>query len=66
MVRIGGGVFPEIKEPNYLGADGACRNACWMGRLCARGFRSFRLSICSVLHQLSVISGSIINLGARV
>ena len=22
MVRIGGGVFPEIKEPNYLGADG--------------------------------------------
>jgi hypothetical protein len=23
MVRIGGGVFPEIKEPNYLAADGA-------------------------------------------
>lgn len=22
MVRIGGGVFPEIKEPNYLAADG--------------------------------------------
>jgi dolichyl-diphosphooligosaccharide--protein glycosyltransferase len=22
MVRIGGGVFPEIKEPNYLGEGG--------------------------------------------
>lgn len=25
MVRIGGGVFPEIKEPHYLGADGNYR-----------------------------------------
>jgi hypothetical protein len=25
MVRIGGGVFPEIKEPAYLGADGEAR-----------------------------------------
>lgn len=25
MVRIGGGVFPEIKEPAYLGADGNYR-----------------------------------------
>ncbi|EFN55263.1 hypothetical protein CHLNCDRAFT_31189 [Chlorella variabilis] len=25
MVRIGGGVFPEIKEPNYLGSDGNYR-----------------------------------------
>lgn len=31
MVRIGGGVFPEIKEPNYLGSDGG-----WLlGSLCA-------------------------------
>lgn len=25
MVRIGGGVFPEIKERDYLGADGSYR-----------------------------------------
>ena len=25
MVRIGGGVFPEIKEPEYMGSDGQYR-----------------------------------------
>ena len=44
MVRIGGGVFPEIKEPNYLAADGAQAWGNGGGRLCC-GLLSLQLFV---------------------
>lgn len=40
MVRIGGGVFPEIKEPHYLGADGGHGEGHLGGGACGRGCRT--------------------------
>ena len=51
MVRIGGGVFPEIKEPNYLAADGERAGPLGAGWLVvwAVGPWSGRLAGCGLL-----------------
>lgn len=57
MVRIGGGVFPDIKEPNYLSSDGGPLAAVMIGWLRFPLHRAARATqLVTSLHLLPCIA----------